>query len=295
MLKLPKIFIQNMLDIYGDNGQIWLDSLAQQLSFLENLWDIKLGASMPNLTYSYVAGAETKNGQAVIKIAPKSERLDREISWYQLQNTGCAHLIASEAEQGALLLEYLQPGISLKQKVIDGHDDEATEIIARVIIELDDPKIIDKSVFPHVSALLKDLELLKGKIPERLFSYTFDLFHRLLEAKEEYLLHGDLHHDNILSHGKTFRAIDPHGYVGPRAFEVGAFIRNPYDCFPEYRSLEETLYSRLNILYSLLPFSRDEIRGWALVYTLIAASWSVQNHGELPAEHVDIANILLSH
>jgi streptomycin 6-kinase len=293
-LNLPKTFVQNIKDIYGNNGQDWLDGLPQNLRYLENLWDVKLKKTMPNLTYSYVALAETKSGLSVIKVAPKSERLDREICWYQAQKTGCAHLILNDKEQGALLLEYLQPGVSLKQKVIEGQDDEATEIIAQVIIELNAPKITGKTPFPHVSELLKDLELLKGKIPSSLFSYGCDLFHRLLEIKDNLLLHGDLHHDNILSHGEKYLAIDPHGYVGPQAFEVGAFIRNPYDCFPKNRSLEEMLSLRLNILYKLLPFSREEINGWALVYTLIAASWSVQDHGELPIEHFHIANIIRS-
>ncbi len=295
MLNLSKTFVQNITDIYGNNGQVWLDGLPQTLRYLESLWNVKLSKTMPNLTYSYVAIAETKSGPAVVKIAPKSERLEREICWYQAQRTGCAHLISSDLGQGALLLEYLQPGISLKQKVIDGKDDEATEIIAQVIVELNAPKITGTSPFPHVSELVKDLKLLKGKILDRLFNYALKLFHRLLETKEDYLLHGDLHHDNILSHDKTFLAIDPHGYIGPKAFEVGAFIRNPYDCFPKNCSLEETISLRLNILYRSLPFSREEIKGWALVYTLIAASWSVQDHGELPIEHLDIANILFGH
>lgn len=295
MLNFSQTFIQNILDVYGNNGQVWLDGLPQKLRHVEDLWAIKLGEPMPNLTYSYVALAQTNNRLAVLKLAPKSERLNREICWYQAQKTGCARLISSDKEHGALLLEYLQPGVSLKQKVIDGQDDEATEIIAQVIVELNPAKVSDKSPFPHVSELLKDLELLKGKIPERLFSYSCELFRRLLEVKEDVLVHGDLHHDNILSHGKGYKAIDPHGYVGPQAFEVGAFMRNPYDCFPEYRSLEETISLRLNILYNLLPFSREEIKGWALAYTLIAASWSVQDHGELPIEHLDIANILFGH
>lgn len=294
MLNLSQTFIKNILDIYGNNGQVWLDGLPQKLRYLEDLWHVKISKPMPNLTYSYVALAETKTGLSVIKVAPKSERLEREICWYQAQKTGCAHLIASDTEQGALLLEYLQPGVSLKQKVIDGQDNEATEIIAQVIIELNAPKITGQTPFPYVSELAKDLELLKGKIPSSLFSYGRELFHRLLETKENVLLHGDLHHDNILSHGKKYRAIDPHGYVGPQAFEVGACIRNPYDCFPQVRSLEETLTSRLNILYRSLPFSREEIKGWALAYTLIAASWSVQDHAELPIEHLNIATIIRS-
>ena len=67
-------------------------------------------------------------------------------------------------------------------------------------------------------------------------------------------------------------------------------IRRHHDCFPKARSLKETITRRLDILYDILPFSREEIDGWALVYTLIAASWSVQDHGELLADHLDIAD-----
>lgn len=291
-LNLPETFVQNMIDVYGQEGQIWLDDLPKTLKELESLWLLKLSMPMPNLTYSYVALVETKNGKAIIKLAPKSDQLTREIAWYQWQKTACPHLLKSSQEHGALLLEYLQPSISLKQKVVEGQDGEATAIIAQLILKLDPPQITNNKIFPHVSELEKDLFLLKGKIPQELYQDTIDLFHRLLAQKDDVLLHGDLHHDNILSHGDAFYAIDPHGYIGPRAFEVGSFIRNPYDCFPAERSLEKTLITRINILYDLLPFSREEIDGWALIYTLIAASWSIQDHGKLPTEHIEIVNIL---
>lgn len=293
-LNLPETFVQNMVDVYGAEGRTWLASLPHVLKDLEKIWQLNLSRPMPNLTYSYVALAETKSGKAVIKLAPQSDRLKREIAWYQWQKKGCPKLFAHSFEHGAFLLEYLQPGVSLKQKVMEGQDDEATTIIAELILQLGPPTATDGTIFPHVSELEKDLALLKGKISDGLFRYALDLFPQLLAQREDVLLHGDLHHDNILSHGDVFCAIDPHGYRGPRAFEVGAFIRNPYDCFPKERSLERTLSSRLNILCDLLPFSREEIHGWALIYTLIAASWSIQDHGELPDEHVEIATIIFN-
>lgn len=294
MINHYHIFQQNIKDIFGDDGQHWLNTLPTRVKNIEKLFGITLKKPMPNLTYSFVALVETKSGPAILKVAPKSERLDREICWYQEQKTGSAQLIMSDNEQGALLLEYLQAGISLKQKVMTGKDDEATEIIAQVITELNPQKASNTSPFPHVRRLLKDLKHLLGRVDDGLINYSLDLFNRLLEVKEDCLLHGDLHHDNILSHGAGYKAIDPHGYIGPQAFEVGASIRNPYDCLPKYRSLCETVTRRLNILNELLPFSRDEINGWALIYTLIAASWSIQDHGDLPAEHVEIANIIRS-
>ena len=42
------------------------------------------------------------------------------------------------------------------------------------------------------------------------------------------LLHGDLHHGNVLSaRRRPWLAIDPKGVVGERAFDAGALLYNP--------------------------------------------------------------------
>ena len=54
------------------------------------------------------------------------------------------------------------------------------------------------------------------------------LFSELIESMSApVLLHGDLHHYNILSAvRKPWLAIDPKGVVGEVEYEVGAFVRN---------------------------------------------------------------------
>jgi len=61
------------------------------------------------------------------------------------------------------------------------------------------------------------------------------------EKKEQVLLHGDLHSDNILSSQRGWLVIDPKGIVGEREFELGAYLRNPYYDYPkgsDYKKLE---------------------------------------------------------
>ena len=41
------------------------------------------------------------------------------------------------------------------------------------------------------------------------------------------VLHGDLHHDNVLRHGDGWVVIDPHGYVGDAAVEPATMLYNP--------------------------------------------------------------------
>ena len=54
------------------------------------------------------------------------------------------------------------------------------------------------------------------------------------------LLHGDLHHYNILRDGdRGWVAIDPKGVVGEVEYEIGAALRNPYGAgYPETRVAE---------------------------------------------------------
>jgi len=45
----------------------------------------------------------------------------------------------------------------------------------------------------------------------------------------EMLLHGDLHHDNILLNGNRYYIIDPKGVVGDIVFDIPRFILNEVD------------------------------------------------------------------
>ena len=68
-----------------------------------------------------------------------------------------------------------------------------------------------------------------GPLPSALVGEAEALFAALLDtAGAPVLLHGDLHHYNILAAGGgRWLAIDPKGVVGEPAFEVVALMHNP--------------------------------------------------------------------
>src|SRR5262249_49140131 len=43
-----------------------------------------------------------------------------------------------------------------------------------------------------------------------------------------WLVHGDLHHHNLLRHGERFVAIDPKPYLSDREYDVPSFLWNPW-------------------------------------------------------------------
>jgi streptomycin 6-kinase len=94
------------------------------------------------------------------------------------------------------------------------------------------------------------------------------------------LLHGDLHHHNILSaERQPWLALDPKGVIGEPAYEVGALLRNP---FPQILSLPgpgRLLARRVDQLAAELDFDRQRLVGWGIAQAVLAAWWSFEDHG----------------
>lgn len=97
----------------------------------------------------------------------------------------------------------LEPGHSLKALVQAGNDDAATRIIYHTIRELQSHQQ-KQAEFTHLSKLTGSLSVLKNRLDDRIFSKAESLFHELTtDRTQDVILHGDLHHDNILSSGST--------------------------------------------------------------------------------------------
>lgn len=65
--------------------------------------------------------------------------------------------------------------------------------------------------------------------PRKLIDFALKASKELLVSSgEQVLLHGDLHHYNILSSARnSWLAIDPKGGIGEREYEICALMRNP--------------------------------------------------------------------
>ncbi|KAB2834593.1 MAG: streptomycin resistance protein, partial [Caedimonadaceae bacterium] len=147
--------------------------------------------------------------------------------------------------------------------------------------------------FPHISRLAGSFSLLKNHLDGKILSKAESLFHGLVSDRiQDVLLHGDLHHDNVLSSGTTWKVIDPHGYVGDPVFEVGAMIYNPCDYFPKEKSISQTVERRLKILAEELSFDAKRIKAWAYCRALLSIAWIFEDHGILPEFEIEIVSAI---
>jgi len=92
------------------------------------------------------------------------------------------------------------------------------------------------------------------------------------------LLHGDLHHFNILSSEREpWVAIDPKGVVGVPEYEIGAFLRNPIPGIAVTPNLQAVLSRRVDIFCEMLGFDKQAVISWAFAQAALSAVWAVDS------------------
>jgi streptomycin 6-kinase len=163
-------------------------------------------------------------------------------------------------------------------------DEQATTIAASVMRRIWRP-VREPHGFPTVAdwgrGFARHLSLYgdASPIPRGLFERGRALYHELAaSAAPPVLLHGDLHHDNILSATREpWLAVDPKGLMGEPAYETGAFLRNPHKrlaALPDARSL---LARRIALLAEALEIERARIHGWGLATAVLSACWTFED------------------
>lgn len=269
--------------MYGVQGTDWLNNLNRITSYFIQKWELINLITCENLSYNYVAIAHSKKyaSDVVLKISIDSIAISHEartLSYYR--GAGCVSLIDYDVEKNALLLERIAPGVSLKN-LFPQDDSKAAIEAAHVIKKLhQNPLDVQNSEFPKIADWLTSLNITNEKIPQLMLFKARDLAAQLLSSQKEiYLLHGDLHHENILYDDRySWIAIDPKGVVGELAYEIGAFIRNPFPEILYQSNTKEIIHMRLGIFSKQFDIEKQRLIDWCYVQSILAACWMLEDN-----------------
>jgi streptomycin 6-kinase len=193
-----------------------------------------------------------------------------------------------EHDEGATLMEQASPGYSLVGMAVNGADDEATTILAATI-ETMTPGALFNGV-PTVEDWGQgfDRYVASGdtQIPSALLFRAQRLYRELCRSQRNVrLLHGDLHHDNVLfDQERGWLAIDPKGVVGEREYETGAALRNPVE-HPELFADPVVIQRRVDRFCDALGLRADRVLAWAFAQTVLSAVWAIEDDPADPAVH----------
>lgn len=287
-------FRKNILRMEGERGQAWLDNLPNLVGILSTKWELSDVQALPEeeMHLHYVLKAYRGKVPVILKIGLNRFMMKTEVHALRAYGgLGCVNILNHDDELCALLVQQLIPGTPLSSLFPD-KDSDAAKITAILIEKLHETSPSDKSVFPTLkewfevfnSPKVADLPLLhKAKT----------LVKQLLQTSEKaILLHGDLHHDNILYNGASqWMAINPKGVLGERAYEISAFIINPINQILADTNLISLLEKRISCFAKCLGLEPWRLRDWSFVHCVLAACWNVEENLD-PSPWLILAEVL---
>ncbi|MBT3393927.1 MAG: phosphotransferase [Waddliaceae bacterium] len=273
---------KNITNFLGNKGKSWLAALPNITKKLAKQWSLSNIQPIDNMSWNYVAKAvRNDNSPVVLKISCDEKLICSEVKALQhFSGYGMVKLLAHNAEEHAVLLEQVLPGDSLccifphrAEDVIDYY-----AAVVRQFISVPHPA---NDEFEHISSWLVAIDNAdKSKFPEGLLERALFLKNRLLAtSKNELLLHGDLHHDNILSDGKTCVAIDPKGVIGEIEFEV-AWFDFIHDSELHRHDIPILFERRAKVLSDALNINFQRLKDWVFVRLILSACWMVENNDD---------------
>lgn len=268
-------FESNIINLYGEKGKLWLDHLPNLVTQLASTYGLSNLKPVDNLSYNYVLTGFQDSKAVILKLGLDIDGFKREASALMaFEGSGVVQVFSENT--GLLLLECAVPGVSLKSYFPE-NDDEAINITANVIKRLHQVPIPSPHPFPHVKDWLAvfDSDL---KIPAQTLQKARELRDQLLKTAEpDVLLHGDLHHDNILQNGNDWVVIDPKGVIGESAYEVAAFIRNPMPELLTHDDAPNIIHNRITRLAGLLELPSQRILDWCFVQAVLSWVWAIED------------------
>lgn len=172
----------------------------------------------------------------------------------------------------AVMMREIKPGWELSHLVAEGRDDEATSIFCQHMNEVRRHCRLDDE-FVNVSKWTDNLDRgISHCVLDRLIADARAVRDELTGESPHFLMHGDMHHSNILRGGENWVVIDPQGVNAPLEMECGAFLRNPLG-FEKLWQNKDTFSRRLDVIHDQCGWDRSVVARWAFVIALSSAVW----------------------
>ena len=231
-----------------------LEPLARIAHEVAAEWGLELGEPFALSNYSYVAPA---GADAVLKVTPADDdEADEEGEALALwDGEGAVRLLRHDPARRALLLERARPGTDISGLP----DDEATAIAIDVGHRLWRPAGGPfRWIGDHVPRWLDQAER-SEQDGRDLIPLARELY-ASLDVDRSVIVHGDLHHHNILRAGDRHLAIDAKAMLGEPEFDVPSFLRNPLS----YTMQADVTERRLRA-FADAGLDEERMRSWAVI------------------------------
>jgi len=236
------------------------------------------------LTHSSLLLPVRKNAEPLmLKIVDLHD--DEALAWQILKiYNGQGAVFLVDVSGPAQLLERIIPDEAvpdLESMVVSGKEEQALDILCQSIINLQETVREGPSFKPVNSFHSRTLEMQKHmesrvfpKETQTIFESALSCSLKLDKGHSQKLLHGDLHHFNLLnSKTRGWLAIDPKGIYGPREYDFAIPLCNPYP-HTDLVACPKRMKRLTRRIEKDYGFCADLILEFTWIHALQVAAWS---------------------
>lgn len=191
----------------------------------------------------------------------------------RLQGRGCCAVYGYDRERGLLLEERILPGTVLREEV---SLEKRVEVLASVFREIHLPQQAGESYLDWLEAAC--VYCISHEVPGDLSRQAMQAREICAALFEKYpervLLHGDLHHDNLLRNsGGSYTVIDPKGVVGPEILDLPRFLLNEADLGHDPAHMEHAIA----LVSRACGYPEEDLRKALFLEAVLANVWCVED------------------
>lgn len=277
-----------------ENGVTWAREVPDTLVHWCYRWGITLSDELPILAMNLVLfGESAEVGPVVIKTTPPHPEATAEIDTLRHHHDpAVVELLHAEPGVSIMVQRRVLPGTTLKSAIDAGvlTEEAAVDVAASMMRKfwIEPPA---GATFIGLDYWFRALYNYRatyprggGPIPHDHVELAIRQADELLATQREtVMLHGDIHHYNILrDQDHSWTLIDPKGLVGERGYDIGTWLLNPifFDRRPDVAEMTEY---RLNRFSELLGIERRRLWQWAMAHAVLSDCWNVAGVGTADA------------
>ncbi len=281
---IPDEARNKIIRIFGENGISFFNKLDDLLIKYKEKWKLSNLCYYNSVTVNLIFFCTCEEyGEVVLKFGVPSKEISTEINTLEFYNNkGMCKIFKSNIEDAVFLLERISPGDMLKK--LPNYINRAnimSNIIKNFHIECN-----RTDIFPTYQEWLNKIYIYMEKVQNehpKLFKYISMAKDISLELNKTYnrtyLLHGDLHHENILlNKNNKYIVIDPKGVIGDPIFETSRYIENEFEFDGEDKYSIDKINHIVDIFNYNLKTPKEVILKTLFIDNIISNCWCIEDN-----------------
>lgn len=228
-------------------------------------------------------------GAVILKIDENRKQLRSEYQMLaRLSGRHSCKVYDYDETAGFLLEERIVPGTVLRR---EPSLEKRVRIFSRIFREIHMPAQEGETYLDWLDGIYDYCA--QNQVPEELLNLAALARGVCVEMFRKYpdraILHGDLHHDNLLEGADgNYAMIDPKGVVGPAIFDLPRFLLNELDtehACPDRQHIDEAI----RLLGGHTGYPEADIRKLFFMETVLANVWCAEGGEEINRQELEIA------